>query len=174
MEGPMQPSRIALTGFMGAGKSSCGALLADRLGWRFCDVDTLIETEAGMKVAEIFARFGEAEFREHEANAIAELLKEDGIVIALGGGAIESAGTRERLKRPGTVLVHLEVSLEKALARCLGSEATRPVLADQENLAARYNRRLPLYREADINIQVDALTKPAVVDALLKKIEELN
>lgn len=169
----MKPSRIVLTGFMGAGKSSCGALAAERLGWRFCDVDVLVEVEAGMRIAEIFARHGEAEFRRREADAIAELLKEDGIVIALGGGAIESAETRERLKAERTVLVHLEVSLEKAIARCMGSDETRPVLADRENLKARYERRLPLYREAAINIDVDELKKRAVVDELLRRVDEL-
>lgn len=159
---------------MGAGKSSCGALAAERLGWRFCDVDTMIEAEAGMQIAEIFARHGEAEFRRREADAIAKLLKEEWIVIALGGGAIESAETRERLRAEGTVVAHLEVSLEKAIQRCQGSDATRPVLADRENLKARYERRLPLYREAAINIDVNELKKRAVVDELLRRVEELG
>ena len=163
--------RIVLTGFMGSGKSTAGPLLAARLGWRFVDVDDVIEGEAGMKIAEIFARHGEAAFRERERATIARLAAEDGLVLALGGGAIESAETRELLlKSAGTLLVHLEVGLATTLARCGGTEHTRPVLADHANLARRYERRLPLYRMAHVSIRTDALTPEEVVEAVVGKI----
>jgi shikimate kinase len=161
------PQRIVLTGFMGSGKSTCGKLLAKRIDWRFVDVDQVIEAETGMKIAEIFGQLGEAGFREMEAAAITRLLAEEALVLALGGGAIENESARARLDEPGTLLVHLEVSLETALARCRGNELTRPVLADQENLAARYERRLPIYRSARINLNVDTLTPPEVVEKIL-------
>ena len=63
--------------------------------------------------------------------------------------------------------MHLEVELSTTLARCSGTEHTRPILADQANLAARYQRRLPLYRTAHVSIPVDALTPEQVVDAIL-------
>jgi shikimate kinase len=72
------------------------------------------------------------------------------------------------LSAPGTLLVHLEVALATTLARCAGTEQTRPVLADQANLANRYNRRLPLYRTAHVSIAVDALTPDEVTEAILK------
>ena len=78
------------------------------------------------------------------------------------------AATRELLRAAGTLLVHLEVELVTALARCSGTEQIRPVLADQANLAARYQRRLPLYREAHVSIGVDALTPDEAVEAIVR------
>jgi shikimate kinase len=163
------PRRIVLTGFMGSGKTTVGPLLAARLGWSFQDVDDAIEAEAGVTIAELFARHGESLFREREHEAIRRLAEGDGLVLALGGGAIEHAATRNLLlTAPGTLLVHLEVELSTTLARCRGTEHLRPILADQANLASRYSRRLPLYRTAHVSIAVDALTPEQAVDAILK------
>jgi shikimate kinase len=162
------PSRIVLTGFMGSGKTTVGPLLAARLGWNFIDADDAIEAEAGMTIAGIFTGHGEAAFREREHATIAALATKDALVLALGGGAIEHPATRALLlAAPGTMLVHLEVELATTLKRCSGTEQTRPVLADQANLASRYERRMPLYREAHVSIQVDTLTPEQVVDAIL-------
>jgi shikimate kinase len=163
------PRRIVLTGFMGSGKSAVGPIVAGRLGWSFIDVDDVIETEAGASIAELFARHGEAGFRDREHATIARLAAADALVLALGGGAIERAETRTLLlSSPGTLLVHLEVELSTTLARCAGTEHVRPVLADQANLARRYSFRLPLYRTAHVSIPVDALKPEEVVDAILK------
>jgi shikimate kinase len=162
------PRRIVLTGFMGSGKTTVGPLVAARLGWSFVDVDDVIEAEAGATIAELFARHGEAAFRDREHTAIARLAAGDALVLALGGGAIEHPATRALLlTAPGTLLVHLEVELATTLNRCQGTEQTRPVLADQANLASRYQRRLPLYRTAHISISVDALTPQQVMEAIL-------
>jgi shikimate kinase len=163
------PRRIVLTGFMGSGKTTAGPLIAARLGWKFLDADDVIVAEAGMTIAEIFARHGETAFREREHAAIARLAQTDALVLALGGGAIEHPTTRSLLLTdPGTLLVHLEVELATTLKRCGGTEQTRPVLADQANLASRYERRLPLYRMAHVSIAVDALTPEQVVEAILR------
>lgn len=164
--------RIVLTGFMGSGKSTVGPLAAARLGWRFLDVDEVIETEAGCTIAEIFARDGEPVFREMEHATIAKLAAADRLVLALGGGAIERDATRQLLLTgPGTLLVHLEVELATTLARCSGTEDERPVLADHANLARRYERRMPLYRTAHVSIPVDTLTPDQVADAILAAAE---
>jgi shikimate kinase len=161
--------RIVLTGFMGSGKTTVGPLVAARLGWRFVDVDDVIEAEAGAPITGIFARHGEAVFRERERATIARLTAGDGLVLALGGGAIETDATRSLLlSTPGTILVHLEVELATTLARCGGTERTRPILADQANLARRYAHRLPLYRTAHVSIPVDALTPEQVADAIVR------
>ena len=161
--------RIVLTGFMGSGKSTVGPLVAQRLGWRFVDADDEIEAEAGVPIAELFARHGEAAFRERERAAIARLAGSEGLVLALGGGAIEDPQTRALLLNArGTLLVHLEIELATTLARCGGTEHTRPVLADQANLARRYERRLPLYRQAHVSIRADALTPEEVAEAVLR------
>jgi shikimate kinase len=163
------PRRIVLTGFMGSGKSTVGPLVARRLGWNFIDVDDVIEAEAGATIAELFRRHGEAAFRERERATIESLAAADSLVLALGGGAIEHPATRSLLiTAPGTLLVHLEVKLATTLTRCRGTERIRPVLADQVNLESRYQRRLPLYREAHVSIAVDALKPRQVVDAILR------
>ena len=163
------PRRIVLTGFMGSGKSTVGPLLAARLGWKFLDVDDVIEAEAAATIADLFARHGEGPFRHREHATIARLAGEDALVLALGGGAIEHPATRALLlATPGTILVHLEVKLATTLARCRGTERTRPILADQANLASRYQRRLPLYRTSHVSIPVDALTPEQAVDAILR------
>jgi shikimate kinase len=154
--------RIVLTGFMGSGKSTVGPLVAARLGWRFLDVDSVID------IAELFKLHGEPAFRDLEHTTIARMAAEDRLVLALGGGAIERDATRELLlTAPGTLLVHLEVELATTLARCSGTEGSRPVLADQANLARRYERRLPLYRTAHVSIPADAITPEQVADAVL-------
>jgi len=86
--------RIVLTGFMGSGKSTVGPLVARRLDWKFVDADDVIAAEAGSTIPEIFAREGEAAFRERERATIARLAGEAALVLALGGGAIETEATR--------------------------------------------------------------------------------
>jgi shikimate kinase len=154
---------------MGSGKSTVGPLLAQRLGWRFIDVDDVIEAEAETTINELFTRHGEPAFRHREHETIVRLAAEDALVLALGGGAIEHSATRDLLlTTPGTLLIHLEVELATTLARCRGTEHTRPVLADHANLAARIARRLPLYRTAHVSIPVDALTPDEAVAAILR------
>jgi shikimate kinase len=129
----------------------------------------VIVARSGMAISDIFARHGEAAFRQIERETIAELAAEEGLVLALGGGAIEDADTRRLLlESPGTVLVHLEVDLDTALARCSGTDHSRPVLADRANVAARYERRLPLYRTAHVSIPADLLSPEEVADAVLR------
>lgn len=153
---------------MGSGKSTVGPLLADRLDWKFVDADNVIAAEAGCTIPEIFAREGEAAFRERERATIARLAGQEALVLALGGGAIETEATRALLTNATeTLLVHLEVELATTLERCRGTEQLRPVLADAANLARRYERRLPLYRTAHVSIAVDALTPEEAAEAIL-------
>ncbi|HEY1805493.1 MAG TPA: shikimate kinase [Terracidiphilus sp.] len=163
--------RIVLTGFMGSGKTTVGPLLAERLGWTFVDVDDVIAAEAGTTIPEIFRSEGETEFRRREREVIFKLLDRGHVVLALGGGAIEDAATRERLIMSAeTLLIHLEVELATTLARCKGTENLRPVLADEANLKDRYERRLPLYRMAHVTLKVDTLSPGEVADAIVRAI----
>jgi shikimate kinase len=132
-------------------------------------VDDVIEAEAGCTIAELFARHGEGAFRDVEHATIARLATGEELVLALGGGAMEREETRRLLlSQPLTLLTHLEVSLATTLLRCRGTENTRPILADQTNLAVRYVRRLPFYRTAHVTIPVDALTPAEVVEEVIK------
>src|ERR1700728_671151 len=107
---------IVLVGMMGAGKSSIGRRLASRLNIPFVDADTEIERAAGMSVADIFARHGEADFRSGEARVIARLLEGGPQVLATGGGAFMNPNTRNAIRAKG-VSIWLKAELEVVLAR---------------------------------------------------------
>jgi shikimate kinase len=163
--------RIVLTGFMGAGKTTVGRLLARDMAWKFIDADSEIEAATGTTIARLFEERGEPWFRQFEHETIRQLLTSPSVVLALGGGAIEDHRTRKLLlSSEGTHLVHLEASLDTVLLRCQGTEWVRPILRDQINLADRYERRLPLYRESHHTVIVDSLSPNAVVAAILQSI----
>jgi shikimate kinase len=150
---------IVLVGFMGAGKTTVGQLLAGQLGLPFTDADHVIEQRAGRPVRQIFAEDGEPGFRALEHQVITGLLDGPERVLALGGGAAEHPGTRQHLA--AAQVVYLHVSYDYALAR-VGGDPGRPMLA-RPGLAETYRRRLPLYAEiATLTVPTDGLTPEAV------------
>lgn len=174
---PLPPTirRIALIGFMGAGKSTAGALLAQNLGWQFVDTDSFIESRAGRTVAQIFAEDGEQAFRAMEADAIRHHAQSEGLVLALGGGAIEHDLTREILHGLSeTRIVFLDAPLELMVARCVAQPgaAVRPILADRERLLERFSSRLPQYRRAHLTIATANLTPTKVVESILAALSQ--
>jgi shikimate kinase len=188
------PRRIVLTGFMGAGKSTVGRILAARLRWPFLDIDSLITAEHGRTVAQIFADHGEEHFRRLETEAIARVLDPlhqepphayEQAVVALGGGAIETDAVRELLfpnptSEPATVTIFLSAPLPELLARCHvgiekagnasepGEEAPlRPLLTAPESPEDRLARRLPHYRRAHLTVETAGIPAVQVVDRIL-------
>jgi shikimate kinase/3-dehydroquinate synthase len=136
---------VALIGFMGAGKTSLGALAAVRLGRRFVDLDRELERSLQQTIPELFEQRGEAEFRVLEAEAtLSALCNERPALLALGGGAIESPGIRRAL-RENALTVLVEVEVETAWTRVAG--AGRPLASDEESFRALFGRRQPLYAE---------------------------
>jgi shikimate kinase len=171
---PRNPSRIVLTGFMGAGKTTVGALLAERLGWDFVDSDRIVEASAAMTVADIFAARGEAAFRELEAEVVRTACAQHQLVLALGGGAIESAATREFLTSlPDTLVIFLEAPLDTMIARCADNAGgpVRPVLADRARLSDRWSQRLPWYRQAHLTVETGDLSPNAVAESIMQRLE---
>ena len=138
-------SHLFLTGFMGAGKSTVGRIVAERLGRPFMDLDALIEEREAASVAEIFRLRGEEGFRLAEHDALAALGASADAVIATGGGVILREDNRVMLRQLGTV-IYLAVTPEEAIAR-LGDAADRPLLAGAGLPAARaiLDARLTLY-----------------------------
>lgn len=156
---------------MGAGKTSIGKRLAARLGLPFRDADSEIEVAAGCTVAEIFARFGEAEFREGERRVIARLLAGPPMVLATGGGAWMDAQTRASV-RASAVSVWLRAPVEE-LARRVSGRSHRPLLNQGdpgEILRGLARVRHPVYAEADIIVDCTEdppdVTTQTVIDAL--------
>ena len=137
---------LALAGFMGAGKTTLGEQVARRLRRQFVDLDHEIERRTGATIDELFARDGEPGFREIEATVAASVLAAaEPTVIALGGGAVLAADTRDGLRRRAFTVL-LEVDPGTAWQRA--SNSSRPLAIDEETFKALYSARLPVYEDA--------------------------
>src|ERR1700730_11233976 len=160
---------IVLVGMMGVGKSSIGRRLAARLGVPFVDADAEIEKAAGMSIADIFARHGEADFRSGEARVIARLLDGGPQVLATGGGAVMNADTRAAIKAKG-VSIWLSAEFDVLMRRINKRKTPRPMRkpADpaatlRELLAARE----PVYALADLTVQSREVPHDAIVAEIM-------
>ena len=158
---------IVLVGFMGAGKTTVGRLLAAGLGLSFADSDLVIEQRRGRSIAEIFARDGEAAFRAAEHEVLAELMRGPDAVLAAGGGAVEHRASR-RLLRAARV-IYLQVSYDEVMRR-IGADAGRPLLR-RPDLAEIYRRRLPAYRSvATLTVVTDGRPAEAVCREVISRL----
>ncbi len=182
--------RIVLTGFMGSGKSTIGRNLAAELGWRFIDLDTVIEQRDGRPVPRIFAESGEPAFRALETDALLSSLAESHIVLALGGGALDTPANRDALAASAhTCTVLLTASFDTLYQRCENqikrSESqiaarsgsalpVRPLLGDPEAAKARLARREPVYRKcAHLVLETTGQQPAESVHALLKLLKSM-
>lgn len=160
-----------LIGPPGAGKSTVGALLAERLGVGYRDTDADIVATAGKPIAEIFIDEGEPHFRDLERQAVRAAVTEHDGVLSLGGGAIMDEGTRELLT--GLPVVFLDVALADAVKR-VGLDAPRPLLAvnPRQRWRELMERRRPLYTQAArAVITTGGRTPEDVVDAVVEALE---
>lgn len=170
--------RLVLTGFMGSGKTTVGRILAARLGWRFIDLDEVIEQQDGRKVADIFAESGEAAFRRLETAALDASLRENRVVVALGGGALETPANRDLLASSlHTITVLLSAPFDVLYERCVrqnaaaiaSGAAVRPLLGDPDSAASRLARRETTYRAvAGLVIDSSGQTPQETAEALQK------
>jgi shikimate kinase len=166
---PAHLRRLVLTGFMGAGKSTIGRLLAARLNWAFLDLDAHLEARTGTTIPQLFAQHGEAHFRRLESSALASALGRDHTVLALGGGTPEELTNRLLLEQtPATFTVFLDAPFPTLFDRCMLQDIARPVLEDPAAAQLRFNKRHPLYRRlAGLTIDTADLTADQTIDALL-------
>jgi shikimate kinase len=164
---------VVLVGMMGAGKSSVGRKLAQRLALPFVDADTEIEAAAGMTIPEIFEVRGEADFRAGEARVIARLLEGGPQVLATGGGAFMNVDTR-RLIGQKAVSIWLRAEFD-VLMRRIKRRNDRPLLrtADPEaTLRALIDQRYPVYALADLTIESRDVLHDVIVDELVAALLE--
>ena len=174
---PAHLSRLVLTGFMGAGKTTVGRLLATRIGWEFLDLDAYIESRSGLSVPAIFSIHGEAHFRQLESMALASALGRNRLVLALGGGAPEVLTNRLLLEQtPATSTIFLDAPFSALFDRCMmqalnPGTTDRPILADPATAEARFLVRQPIYRLlARLTLDTASLTPEQTVAAILARL----
>ncbi|HXQ83768.1 MAG TPA: shikimate kinase [Xanthobacteraceae bacterium] len=160
---------IVLVGMMGVGKSSIGRRLGTRLGIPFVDADAEIEKAAGMSIADIFARHGEADFRGGEARVIARLLDGGPQVLATGGGAIMNPDTRALIKTKG-ISIWLNAEFDVLMRRISKRKHERPMLQTADPVATLREllaAREPVYAQADLTMQSREVPHDAIVTEII-------
>lgn len=168
----MPGGNVILVGFMGAGKSVCGRLLARRLGRCFVETDEMIVARDGRAIPDIFRESGEETFRRLEGEAVEALALKSGEVIATGGGLPCRPGRMEALQALGTV-VWLRGDLAELLARARRA-GERPMLAGRtpEEIEALFRVREPYYARAHVTVDTTGLGVDQVVARLLTVLRE--
>jgi len=169
---------VALSGFMGSGKTTVGRLVATALGFDFFDLDDEVAALAGISVAAIFAAEGEAGFRAREFTALDELLRchrhaagRKGLVVSLGGGAVAVPAIADELRRQAFV-VFLETEVGEAWRRAGGTD--RPLARSYAAFADLYQRRRAEYLEsADEVVDTSGLSVNEVVEKVLQRINDV-
>jgi shikimate kinase len=166
---------IVLVGLMGAGKSTVGRRLAQRLGLPFVDSDAEIETAAGQSIPDIFAEHGEDYFREGEKRVIARLLENGQQVLATGGGAFMNPQTRSNIRAHG-ISVWLKADLPLLMKRVKRRD-DRPLLKadDPEAVMQRLmDARYPVYAEADLTIESRDVAHTVIVADVIRAIAHMK
>ena len=151
---------IFLIGFMGAGKTTVGRALAQRLRWTFQDLDQIIENAQGKSVAAIFAEAGEEEFRRLESAALNQLLAGEAPaesggqprIVALGGGAFARAANRDAIERAGAVTILLQAPVEELQRRCGKDASVRPLAQDEARFTQLFWERQAAYSLAQLHV----------------------
>ena len=164
-------SSIALTGFMGTGKTVVGKVLAKKLGKEFIETDALIERQAGKPIPEIFGQDGEIRFREYEIEIVKQVAGTKNAVIACGGGVVLNKINIDRLRQE-CVIVLLTASTEAILKRTSGGKNDRPLLESKNkalNIRELLRFRKPFYeRAADIKVDTTKLDTASVAEQIIK------
>ncbi len=165
---------VALVGFMGAGKTTVGRELASRLGWRFKDLDGLIEQRERRVIAEIFQQDGEPAFRLLELSLLRELVesvKRASVVLALGGGAFAQLSVQKCLDEASIPVVFLDAPVGELFMRSEQPEVVRPLRRDPAQFRSLYEQRRPAYFKATVRIDTSAKDADSVAVEIISKLQ---
>jgi len=179
----MENKIIYLAGFMGAGKSTIGPILANTIGWDSCDLDLLIEKQQGKKIRQIFEQEGEKFFRKIETEMLQDISTKSNLVVSLGGGTIANESNLAILKKSGTT-IYLKASADSFYKR-LKYKRDRPSLNVNESenftkdkLVDRINdlmnKRKKFYEQADITVNTDNSSVGRTVDKIVKLLKKTD
>ncbi|MBE0449602.1 MAG: shikimate kinase [Clostridia bacterium] len=158
-------NNLILIGMMGAGKSTIGREISEKLGWKHLDTDKMIEEMQGMTIREIFDRYGESHFRSLESKLVEQLKSVKDAVISTGGGIILNHLNTMTLREVG-LIVYLKAMPETLSANLDGYTKSRPLL-DHQNIDVIYRVRNPLYtNSAELVIDIDSLDNQEIIDLI--------
>ncbi len=169
---PSIRSPLVLVGFMGSGKSTVGKLLAQHLGWHFCDLDDRIEASAGTSIPVIFTQRGEPAFRDIERRELLHALGAASTrptVLAVGGGTVAQPHNWDDIRASGAASVYLEVPIEELLERCAGI-ANRPLFRDADSFSALLTHRQVFYRQADVSVPAGGAPPETIAGRILQSL----
>ncbi len=165
---------LILVGYMGCGKSSVGKRLANRMGFRFVDLDTHIEEYANASISDIYKSNGEEDFRRLETHVLSKVIKEKDIVLATGGGTPCFSNNMEVLLDNGYV-VYLELDAKKLKRRLFKGKSKRPIIEGVEEddlydfISDHLEQRVPFYKQAHLTLNADKINAK-VLDEIKNKV----
>lgn len=163
---------IVLTGFMGAGKSAVGKILAEKTGMTLVDTDELIEAKTGMEIVDVFKKLGEEYFRSLEKSVVKEVSKLENHIIVTGGGVVLKKENMENLRRNG-VIVYLHARPEVIYKR-VRRDTRRPLLQVEDQtkrIKELLEYRAPFYADHDFAVDTSELAVAQVAEEILKKVK---
>lgn len=164
---------VILVGFMGAGKTTVGRVLARELGWEFTDLDDRVIASEGRTIADIFRTSGETYFRRVESECLRDLLhgRPERMVLALGGGAIVQEENAAMIGDAGLPVAFLDAAPEVLLERCAPEAATRPLLANENQFRQLYEARRDSYMKAGVRIETASLSPLQVAENVIRRLD---
>jgi shikimate kinase len=167
---------VVITGFMCSGKTSVGKKLAEKLNFDFLDTDDLIENKVGMRITEIFEKYGEPYFRELEAQIIKEVSEKDKLVISTGGGVVLREENVNNLRKNG-VIINLVAKPETIYERLKKQPGIRPLLNKPnplEEIKKLLEYRERYYKNCDFRVETDNLSVEEIVEKILNFLKTKN
>ncbi|MEM9399573.1 MAG: shikimate kinase [Verrucomicrobiota bacterium] len=170
MQNDSKQKHVALVGLMGSGKSSVGRAVAGLMRRPFVDTDEEVESMVGCKIKDIFARDGEAAFREIEEKVVSDVVDSEAQVIATGGGVVLSPSNRQSLWSY-SVVFYLRAGAQCLIER-IGKDSNRPLLhvtCPQDKLEKLLQERGSLYEQAHVIIDVQKLSIDAIAEKIIRE-----